>query len=211
MGDPVFDAYCATLVTGLVDFAKEQSIMQSVGKSLLDRIGPAILITHSQGGCHGWLWADSRPDLVKAIVAVEPSGPPFQTAMSKGSRSKRYGLTDIPLAYDPAPPPAESGEPPLQRQQHQHAASEQVCILQQEPARKLTNILRIPVLVVTAEASSHASYDEFTVRFLRQAGVKAEHLKLADQGIHGNGHLSFMEMNNLEIFPVLDKWITKIA
>ena len=44
--------------------------------ALLDKIGPAILLTHSQSGAFGWPVADARPDLVKAIVAVEPNGPP---------------------------------------------------------------------------------------------------------------------------------------
>jgi pimeloyl-ACP methyl ester carboxylesterase len=45
--------------------------------ALLDRIGPAILITHSASGPDGWLVADRRPHLVKAIAAIEPMGPPF--------------------------------------------------------------------------------------------------------------------------------------
>ena len=36
-----------------------------------------MLLTHSQSGPHGWDVADARPELVKAIVAVEPNGPPF--------------------------------------------------------------------------------------------------------------------------------------
>jgi pimeloyl-ACP methyl ester carboxylesterase len=52
--------------------------MQSNGNvpaALLDRIGPAIILTHSQSGPFGWLIADARPKLVKAVVAVEPAGP----------------------------------------------------------------------------------------------------------------------------------------
>ena len=44
--------------------------------ALLDKIGPSILLVHSQAGAFGWPVADARPDLVKAIVAVEPNGPP---------------------------------------------------------------------------------------------------------------------------------------
>jgi len=43
---------------------------------LLDTIGtPVILLTHSQGGGVGWGVADGRPNLVRAIVTVEPGGP----------------------------------------------------------------------------------------------------------------------------------------
>ena len=183
--------------------------MQAAGAGLLDRIGPAILATHSQGGTHGWLWADARPELVKAIVAIEPSGPPFQSTIVKDAPVKLYGITDIPMSYDPPADSTIDGKVPLQTQE-QPTLNGRTSILQQEPARRLKNLSRIPVLLETGEASSHASYDEFTVRFLRQAGVDVKHLKLADVGIHGNGHLQFLEENNLQIIEVLEKWIETI-
>lgn len=184
--------------------------MRAAGICLLDRIGPAILVTHSQGGTHGWLWADARPELVKAIVAIEPAGPPFQSTIVKGPMVKLYGITDIPLSYEPPADQMLSNGRPLQTQEHLTANGGKY-ILQKEPARRLTNLLKIPVLLETGEASSHAAYDEFTVLFLRQAGVNVEHLRLAEKGIHGNGHLQFLEMNNLEIIELLEKWITAIA
>ena len=44
------------------------------GAMLLDKIGPAIIMTHSAGGPFGWLAAEIRPNLVKAIVAIEGGG-----------------------------------------------------------------------------------------------------------------------------------------
>lgn len=210
MGDPIFDAYYASTVPSLTDYAAEQDLMQATGASLLDRIGLAILITHSQGGTHGWLWADARPKLVKAIVAIEPSGPPFQNTIVKNAAAKQYGITDIALSYDPPPNRVENGGRPLQCQEH-IAANGVKYLLQQEPARRLVNLLDIPVLLETGEASYHAGYDLFTVQYLRQAGVKVEHLKLADKDIHGNGHLQFLELNNLDIIRLLERWIASIA
>jgi pimeloyl-ACP methyl ester carboxylesterase len=43
--------------------------------ALLDRIGPCAILVHSQGGAFGFKVAEERPDLVKALVAVEPSAP----------------------------------------------------------------------------------------------------------------------------------------
>jgi len=209
IGDPIFDAYYASTVASMTDYAAEQALMQLAGSCLLDRIGPAILITHSQGGTHGWLWADARPELVKAIVAVEPSGPPFQSTIAKGPDVKMYGITDIVLTYGPPADQVDRGGWPLRRQEHL-AANGVTYILQHEPAQRLTNLLGIPVLLETGEASSHASYDGFTVEYLRQAGVKVEHLKLADKGIRGNGHLQFLELNNLSIIEMLEKWIAAI-
>src|SRR5271154_6040261 len=57
----------------------QQSTVQAAGADLLDLIGsPVILLSHSQGGIMPWLIADARPDLVMAILSVEPTGPPFE-------------------------------------------------------------------------------------------------------------------------------------
>jgi pimeloyl-ACP methyl ester carboxylesterase len=40
--------------------------------ALLDRIGPAVVIVHSQSGAYGIGASTARPDLAKAIVSVEP-------------------------------------------------------------------------------------------------------------------------------------------
>lgn len=209
VGDPVFYAYYASIVPSLKEYAVEQTLMQAAGASLLDRIGPAILATHSQGGTHGWLWADARPKLAEAIVAIEQSGPPFQSTIVKDASVKLYGITDIPISYDPPADAKTHGKAPLQTHE-QPTLDGRTCILQREPARRLRKISKIPVLLETGEASSHASYDEFTVRFLRQAGLNVKHLKLADERIHGNGHLQFLEKNNLEIIELPEKWIKTI-
>src|SRR5690349_12810951 len=75
-GDPAFDAFYASQVPSLADFAKQQELNRDAAVALLDKIGPAILLTHSQSGAFSWPIADQRPQLVKAMVAVEPNGPP---------------------------------------------------------------------------------------------------------------------------------------
>jgi len=40
--------------------------------SVLDRLGPSILMTHSASGGPGWQTALQRPDKVRAVVAIEP-------------------------------------------------------------------------------------------------------------------------------------------
>lgn len=40
--------------------------------ALVDRIGPCILVTHSQGGHLGWQTAIARPEQVRGIYAIEP-------------------------------------------------------------------------------------------------------------------------------------------
>ena len=50
-----------------------QNVWRTRGALLLDRIGPAILITHGDGAIFAGATAQARPDLVKGIVAVQPS------------------------------------------------------------------------------------------------------------------------------------------
>ena len=80
------------------------------------------------------------------------------------------------------------------------------CYLQKEPARKLTNLKKVPILILSAEASYHSPYDHGTSNFLNQAGVKHDFLRLEDQNIKGNGHMMMLEKNNHEIADVLIDW-----
>jgi len=80
-GDPIFDAFYATQVETVISPVVTQERNQDAGAALLDKIGPAIILTHSQSGPFGWLIADARPKLVKGIIAVEPGGPPFEAVI----------------------------------------------------------------------------------------------------------------------------------
>ena len=81
------------------------------------------------------------------------------------------------------------------------------CWLQAEPARQLVNLMGVPILMVTGEASYHAPYDHGTSQFLRQAGVEHTFARLADVGLRGNGHMMMLEKNNLEIARYFDQWL----
>ena len=76
-GDMVFDQFYASQMPSIQDFTLQQQLNREAIVALLEKIGPSILLTHSQSGAFGWPVADSRPNLVKAILAVEPNGPPF--------------------------------------------------------------------------------------------------------------------------------------
>jgi len=205
-GDPVFDAFYATQVEYIADAAEPQLLIQAAGAALLDKIGPAIVLTHSQAGPFGWLLADARPKLVKGIVAVEPGGPPFENAVTGEGKARLWGLTDIPVTYEP--PAKTPAELKTVREATPDGPDLAVCWKQADPPRQLTNLKGIPVLIVTGEASYHAVYDHCTSKYLTQAGVKNTHLRLADTGIHGNGHMMMLEKNSDEIAAALHKWIT---
>lgn len=204
-GDPVFDAFYATQVQSLASDSETQELARAAGAALLDRIGPAVVVTHSQSGLLGWVIADARPALVKAIVAIEPSGPPFHNAAPGNPKARAWGVTDIPVQYQP--PVTDPAQIEIQQQPKPDGDGLIACTLQREPARQLVNLARIPVLVTTAESSYHAPYDHCTAAYLRQAGVPAEFIRLEQRGIRGNGHMVMLEKNNLQVADFIDGWV----
>ena len=215
-GDAVFDQFYASQLPSIQDFTLQQVLNRDAIVALLDRIGPAIVLTHSQSGAFGWPVADRRPDLVKAIVAVEPNGPPFFDIINvpapewfrdSATQTRPWGVTAVPLSY--APPANNTSDLAILRQEKPDAPDLTKCWLQKSPARQLLNLQKIPILIMTAEASYHAPYDHCTVKYLEQAGVHSTWIKLADIGIHGNGHMMMLEKNNLDIAAVISTWLSK--
>ena len=177
------------------------SVWRERGAMLLDKIGPAMIMTHSAGGPFGWLVAEIRPNLVKGIIAVEGGGQSFMGA-------NIWGMSTIPVAYDPPVndvselklvdmPSPEEGVGPYK--------------LQAEPARKLKNLQNIPIVIVTAEGSFASPGNPGGVAYFKQAGCQAEELRLSKLGIHGNGHMMMVERNSRQVLqPILDWMSAKV-
>lgn len=205
-GDPVFDQFYASQVQYIGRSSLAEQLMRDAGAALLDRIGPAILLTHSQAGPFGWVIADARPKLVKAIVAVEPSGPPLRNAVFGTAPARPWGLTEMPMTYDP--PLRTAQELKTIEQAGAEGPDLVACVQQTAPAREMTTLRGIPVMVLVAEASYHAVYDHCTAKWLRQAGVKADLVRLEQAGIRGNGHMMMIEKNNIEVAALILRWLT---
>jgi pimeloyl-ACP methyl ester carboxylesterase len=214
-GDPSFDAFYATQFPSLVSFQKQQEINRDAAIALFDKIGPAVLMIHSQSGTFIWPIADARPNLVKAVIAVEPNGPPVYETEFKGApewfadmgNRKRWGLGEVPITYDP---PLKDGEELAVVRQDKPDKPDLVrCWQQAEPARKLPKLANIPMLIVVSEASYHASYDHCTANWLTQAGVRNTMIRLSDLSVHGNGHMMMLEKNSDDIARVMREWLLK--
>jgi len=172
-------------------------------------------VTHSQSGPIGWPVADARPGLVKALISVEPGGPPFygveyvpapEWFKDGPATANIWGITAVPLTYSPAV--AKASDLAIERQANADAPDLAKCWLQKSPARSLPNLAKVAHLVVTGEASYHANYDHCTVKYLQQAGVRPTFIKLAERGVRGNGHMMMLEKNNLEVANVMERWLT---
>ncbi len=47
------------------------------------------------------------------------------------------------------------------------------------------------------------------MKYLEQAGVHPTWIKLADIGIHGNGHMMMLEKNNRQIAEAILSWLSQ--
>ena len=212
-GDPFFDQFYASQVQLMADPVKTQEYAQQALSALLDKIGPAILLTHSQSGTFGFLVADKRPNLVKGVITVEGGGMPrgftavgppqwFEDAPPPGVT---WGIVSVPITYSPAVTDPNQ----LTFVQESMAVPGKLvrCWVQSSPARQLPNLQRMPHLLVVGEASAASSTNQCVSRYLTQAGVRNTWVNLGDVGIHGNGHMMMLEKNDLEIAAFLASWL----
>lgn len=84
--------YSAQLVPTWRDRTIEDPKNRAAFVALLGHLGPAILLTWSQSGPFGWAAAVQRPNLVKGIVALEPS-----TLPGRISRQELARLARVPV------------------------------------------------------------------------------------------------------------------
>lgn len=214
-GNAAFDQFYLSQVPYIANGLKSEELVNPALIALLEKIGPSVVLTHSQAGVFGWAISDQRPDLVKAHVAVEPNGPTFFDIKFKGgaewyervgeARARPYGITRVPLRFEP---PVSSPSDLTVVQTDQPTRPGQIrCWLQAEPARQLPNLAKVPSVIVTGEASFRATMDDCTGAFLAQAGAKPDRLALAEHGIHGNGHMMMLEMNNGAVANAIIDWI----
>lgn len=207
IGDKALDQFVSGRGQAVSDPVQAEDVWRSRAAMLLERTGPAILVTHGDSSGFAWLAADAKPDLVKGIVTLEPDGPGFRTQVTMQGAAAvvtlvqplPWGLTRTKITYDP--PAAAPGDLKTVEQNGFR--------LQAEPARKLVNLAKAPIVVVTAEASAANGRDPGVVALLKQAGCDAEQLKLADQGVRGNGPFPMLEKNNREALAPILAWLDR--
>lgn len=159
---------------------------------LFDKIGPAVLVTHSMGGTVGWR-TPFRTDNVKAIVAFEPGGSPFL-----------FPEGEVPQAEIPvyAPVAAQAKAVPL------------------KDFMKLTKIPIILYYGdnIADKPSKQVGPDKWRSEFdmakkfvaaVNRHGGHAEIVHLPDIGIKGNTHFLMSDLNNRQIADLMANWLHK--
>ena len=155
--------------------------------ALFDKVGPGILVTHSQGGGPGWLTA-IKSENTRAVISYEPgSGFIFPTGEVPAPMPSAAGtleaagiplqdfmkLTKIPIViyygdYIPAQPSLNPGQDGWR--------------------------VRLAMARLWADAVNRYGGDVTVVH-------------LPEIGIHGNTHFPFSDLNNVAIADVLAKWL----
>ena len=208
-GDPTFEQFLSSQSDALTNAVLQEQLTADGLVALLDKIGPSIVIPHSQPGAPAWLVVDRRPNLVKALIQLEPGGPPVSrdepSAAFPVTATFAWGLTRTPITYSPAvSSPTQLSFIALPKD-----PGISTCWVQASPARQLPNLQKVPIMLLSSPSGYNTAWDPCTVKYLRQAGVDANFtwLKLQDIGINGNGHFMFVEKNSDRIAGVVLDWI----
>lgn len=182
--DPAsIDQFFQSLVPTVSD---DPAVITDALVALLDKIGPTILVTHSQSGSLGWLTAIRRPELVKAIVSYEP------------------GFV-FPDGAVPQPIPLFEGTQAAGRS----VSSADFDHLMKVPIQIVygDNIPTSPIADLVADRRrAQVVASRLFEQVVNSRGGDAEILHLADVGLRGNSHFMFSDLNNVEVADQLESY-----
>ncbi len=124
---------------------------------------------------------------MKAIVTIEPAAPPIKgvntatLAYTDGPGGLTWGVAAQPITYDPPVKDPAELQPVLEAKSD--APGDVVpCYVQKEPAHKLVNLEKIPVVYLSSEGGYHREYDPCLAKWLNQAGVHTQFVRARRRG-----------------------------
>lgn len=169
---------------GSVDF----EVYSDAYAALFDKIGPAIFVTHSQGGPVGWRTL-LKTDNIKAIVAYEPGGSiPFPKGkvpeegkiltLSKKTEGIEVSMSDF-MKYTEIPIIVYYGDNLPETNERPELY---------EWTRRLHLMRKWAAL-------------------LNKHGGDVTVIHLPEIGLYGNTHFPFSDLNNVEVANHLSKWL----
>jgi hypothetical protein len=161
---------------------EDQTVVTDAGAALFEKIGPAVLVSHSASGVHGWLTA-IKSSRVKAVVSYEPVTvvfpegevpPPIGATMAQAVPPEDFErLTRIPIQIIYGDNIPEEPHP-------------------------------IPNLDIWRTRMEMA---QLFVDKVNEHGGDATLLHLPDVGIFGNTHFPMSDLNNREVADQLSRWL----
>lgn len=169
----------------------DENVVSDALAAVMEKAGPGVLVTHSQGGGPGWLTA-IKSDKVRAVAAFEPgSGFIFPE-----------GEVPEPLATS-SPFGALAGVP-----------------VPAEQFARLTKIPIVIYYGdnIPEQPTEEWNKDNWRVRLemarlfaaaVNRHGGQAELVHLPEKGIYGNTHFPFADLNNLQIADLLEDWLRR--
>lgn len=158
----------------------DAEVIVAGASAAIDRIGPLVLVTHSHAGGFGWMAAIRNHENVRAVVSIEPgSGFVFpEGELPEAMPSSNGTLEPVPVS-----------------------------------AEEFQALTRVPIIVyygdnIPTEPTDIAGRDNWRTRVamarlwveaINRHGGAATFVSLPEQGIRGNTHFAFSDLNNIEI------------
>jgi pimeloyl-ACP methyl ester carboxylesterase len=170
---PIFSDNTQVIVDGLV--------------ALLNRIGPAILVTHSQSGLFGWLARVASPN-VKGIITFE-GGYVFPQGEVPPALPRCNGDLIAQGSAVPAADFRKLTEIPIF-----------VIYGDNQPSCPMPNLIR-------DGQQLRPIFGRNFVETLKRHGGKASFVWTPEIGIHGNTHFLYLDRNNLQIADLVSRFL----
>jgi hypothetical protein len=173
--------------------AATRELMAAPVVALFDKIGPGVLITHSNSGQYGWMTAIRNPK-VKAIVSYEPGTfcfPSDAPPEDIPTDDPLVGLVNAPFFVSP----------------------EEFARLTEIPIQLVygDNIEKGAPSPITGVELWRANIQR--ARQFRDTinarGGQVELLELPDAGLHGNTHFPFSDLNNVAVADLLSDYLRR--
>jgi pimeloyl-ACP methyl ester carboxylesterase len=171
--------------------AGQREFLGGAVAQLVDQVGACVLVTHSHSGQYGWVTAMKQPELVRAVVALEPG---------------EFAFPDDELPDDV----------PTNSELLASFMAPQVV-----PAAEFQSLTTIPILIVMGDNIAVEPNDDFGIELWRMVrerakqfvdvvnrrGGDATYLELPEAGIRGNTHFLMADLNNREIAGLVEDFL----
>ena len=184
---PVFDEeiwFNRFRLVGSVDF----EVYSDAYAALFDKIGPAVFVTHSQGGPVGWRTLLKTKN-IKGIVSYEPGGGvPFPEGqvpeegkiltLSRKTEGVEVPMSDF-MEYTKIPIVVYYGDnlPETDEQPELYEWTRRLYLMRK------------------------------WAQMLNELGGNVTVVHLPEAGLHGNTHFPFSDLNNIEVADLLSAWL----